>query len=503
MILRRKKYGIMTRDVVRKARLSGERTKDIESLLSSMEADRNIASSDVLVDMAHLLMLTRQQVVNETHAKTLMRELLLMYESGIPPEAFDPSCEDIHAGIETVLTKKTGGDAGGRLHIGRSRNDEVATCLRIRTRDIVLDQLEAISRLREVLLDVAASHVNTVMPGFTHLQHAQPVTLAHHLLAYEQIFARDFFRLYDALERVNYSPLGAAALASTGYPLDRAYTASLLGFNGYMGNSMDAVAARDFAEEVLGCDSMLMTHVSRFCEELIIWSSSFVRFVTLDDRYCSTSSIMPQKKNPDVAEILRSRSGTVLGSFVSAITIMKGLPMAYNRDMQDLNPHLWRGIINIRRDVDLLAGMITSAEFNHDRMAEEAGKGGSTTTELADTLVREFNIPFRTAHHILGRAVREGSLDLDTLDKAAEEFHGHTLSSLGVTAEKIESSLSVQTSLSVRKVPGGPAPDTVKISLTGRREELAKNNELIADKKTRINNSIQELLKEARRIAQL
>ena len=185
----------MTRDVVRKARLSGERTEDIESLLSSMEADRNIASSDVLVDMAHLLMLTRQKVVSEVHAKTLMRELLMMYESGVPADAYDPSFEDIHAGIETILTRKTGGDAGGRLHIGRSRNDEVATCLRIRTRDTVLDQLEALARLREVLLNVASENVTSVMPGFTHLQHAQPVTLAHHLLAYQQIFARDYDRL--------------------------------------------------------------------------------------------------------------------------------------------------------------------------------------------------------------------------------------------------------------------------------------------------------------------
>ena len=493
----------MTRDVVRKARLSGERTKDIESLLSSMEADRNIASSDVLVDMAHLLMLTRQQIVNETHAKTLMRELLLMHESGVPAEAYDPSYEDIHAGIETVLTRKTGGDAGGRLHIGRSRNDEVATCLRIRTRDIIVDQLEALCRLREVLLNVASDHVSSVMPGFTHLQHAQPVTLAHHLLAYEQMFARDFERLFDTLERVNYSPLGAAALASTGYPLDRAYTAELLGCNGYIENSMDAVASRDFTGEVLACDTLLMTTISRFCEELIIWSSSFVRFVSLDDRYCSTSSIMPQKKNPDVAEILRSRAGSTLGAFVSAITIMKGLPLAYNRDMQDLNPHLWRGISDVRRDVDLLAGMISSAEFNRERMAEEAGKGGTTTTELADTLVREYNIPFRTAHHIVGRAVKEGSLDIMTLDRAAEEFLGKTLSSLNITTKQIESALSVTASLSARNLPGGPAPEAVRVSLEKRREEIEKDKELIADKKVKISESIHELLRQARRIAQL
>lgn len=493
----------MTRDVVRMARLSGERSGGTESLLSSMEADRNISEADVLVDMAHLTMLTSQKIIAGTHAKTLMQELLRMHESGVPDEAFDPSYEDIHAGIETVLTRNTGGDAGGRLHIGRSRNDEVATCLRIRTREVVLDQLEALLRLRETLLEVAGDHTDTVMPGFTHLQHAQPITLAHHLLAYEQMFSRDFCRLYAGLQRVNQSPLGAAALASTGYPLDRSQTAGFLGFFGVVENSMDAVGSRDFAAEVLASDTILMINVSRICEELVLWSSSFVRFVTLDDAYCSTSSIMPQKKNPDVAEILRSRSGTVLGAFVSAATIMKGLPMAYNRDMQDLNPHLWHGISEIRRDLDLLAGMIRTAVFNRERMAEEAGKGGSTTTELADTLVREYNIPFRSAHHIVGRAVREGSLDIHTLDRAAEEYLGHPLSSLGLTPHDITAALSVDTSLAVRALPGGPAPGAVCTALEKRREELSRDKELILEVKKKIGSQIRELIEQARRIAEI
>ncbi len=493
----------MTRDVVRKARLGGERTGDIESLLSSMEADKHIASSDVLVDMAHLIMLTKQQIVHEEHAQPLMKELLTMYELGVPAEAFDPSYEDIHAGIETVLTNRTGGDVGGRLHIGRSRNDEVATCLRIRTRDIILEQLEALIRLRTVLLTVAEEHVHTIMPGFTHLQHAQPVTLAHHLLAYEQMFSRDYDRLCDAFNRVNCSPLGSAALASTGYPLDRAYTAELLGCDKILINSMDAVASRDFAAETLACDTLLLANISRFCEELIIWSSSFVQFVTLDDQYCSTSSIMPQKKNPDVAEILRSRVGTLLGAFVSAITIVKGLPMAYNRDLQDLNPHLWRGITEVRRDIDVLCGMIKTAQFHRERMAQEAGRGGTTTTELADMLVRDFDIPFRTAHHIVGKAVRDGSLDLPTLDKAAEEFYGRTLSSLGITPEKVQHALAVTTSLSVRKLPGGPAPQSVQTALAERQKELEKDTNFVSEKKRQISASLDKLLTQARRIANI
>lgn len=493
----------MVKDIVRKARLSGERSRDIESLLSSMEADRNIASADVLVDIAHLVMLTRQNIVTPEHAKTLMRELLLMHESGVPEDAFDPSYEDIHAGIETVLTQKAGGDAGGRLHIGRSRNDEVATCLRIRTREVLADQLEALLRLRGVLMDVAGAHITTVMPGFTHLQHAQPVTLAHHLLAYEAMFARDFSRIWDALKRANISPLGAAALASTGYALDRPLTAELLGFDSFMGNSMDAVSSRDFVQEVLAADTILLTNISRICEELVIWSSSFVRFVQLNDSYCSTSSIMPQKKNPDVAEILRSRAGSLLGAFVSAVTITKNLPMAYNRDMQDINPHLWRGITDIRRDVDLLAGMIETAVFDTTRMAEEAGKGGTTTTELADMLVREYNIPFRSAHHIVGRAVREGSTTISVLDTAAEEFIGMTLSSLGVTSEKIEQTLSVHSSLSVRSLPGGPAPEVVTQALTERGMELSRDCDMVADRRRTMQKATDELLAKARSIADL
>jgi len=491
----------MAKDVVRKARLSGERTSDTESLLSSMEADRNIASADLLVDLAHLVMLSRQKIINEVHAKEMLCELLIFYESGLPDEVFDPSFEDIHAGIETLLTQKTGEDAGGRLHIGRSRNDEVATCLRIQARDTILIQMEAINRLRSVLLEVAKSHTVTVMPGFTHLQHAQPVTLAHHMLAYESMFSRDFSRLSDAFIRTNLSPLGAAALASTGYPLDRELTAVFLGFNGYLGNSMDAVSSRDFIQELLAADTILMTNVSRLCEELVIWSSSFVRFVTLDDAYCSTSSIMPQKKNPDVAEILRSRAGTLLGTFSSATTIMKGLPLAYNRDMQDINPHLWSGINNIRRDIDLLAGMIRTAGFNRERMAVEAAHGGTTTTELADMLVREYNLPFRTAHHIVGRAVREGDLSLSTLDKAAMEFLGSSLSSLGVTAAWIEDALSVETSLSVRNLPGGPAPDITSLSINERGMQLKQDENMTNMKKEAIFKAREDLLSQARRIA--
>lgn len=490
------------KDVIRQGRLGGERTHDIESFLSSMEADQFIAEPDLLVDMAHLLMMVEQGIVTKEVGSALMKPLLRMYRDGVPVDAFDPQYEDIHAGIESGLTREAGAEAGGRLHIGRSRNDEVATCIRIRTRNEIFDQLHALIRLRKVLITRAREFGETIMPGFTHLQHAQPTTLAHHLLAYEQAFGRDFSRLSDSLARVNLSPLGSAAFASTGYPINRMMTADLLGFDGLVLNTMDAVAGRDTAGEILAADTILLTTLSRFCEELVIWSSSFVRFVDLNEIYCSTSSIMPQKKNPDVAEILRSRSGSLLGEFVSAITITKGLPMSYNRDLQDLNPHLWRGITGIRRDIDLLAGMVQTARFDTERMAEEAGKGFSTATEVADQLVREYNIPFRTAHHIVGHAVRKGTMDLGTLDEAAIEVTGTSLSSRGLTQEIIDTALDPAVGVSIRKWPGGPACSATGRAIIEREKILNEDEAALTRKVTKVEESTTHLINEAKRIAE-
>ncbi len=268
------------------------------------------------------------------------------------------------------------------MHMGRSRNDEVATCIRIKVREELLKQMSALLKVRNVLIALSEKHINTVMPGFTHMQHAQPTTLAHYLLSYEQAFSRDFDRLKETYVRVNQSPLGAAAFASTGYPINREFTADLLGFDGIVTNTMDAVATRDFALETLANLSILMANTSRLCEELVIWSISFVQFVSLDDAFCSTSSIMPQKKNPDSAEIMRAKTGSVFGAYTAALMIVKGLPMSYNRDLQELTPHIWRGLRDAKESTRLLIDLLASAEFDTARMKEEAGKGFSTATEL-------------------------------------------------------------------------------------------------------------------------
>lgn len=492
----------MQEDVVRRGRLSGERTGELQRFLSSMDADRSIAEADLLVDIAHLLMLKRQNLIGHENAKAIMAVLLGMRKTGVPEEAFSEHFEDIHAGIESVLIASVGEEAGGRLHMGRSRNDEVAACIRLHLRDELIGQLGSLVKLREALLDCAQQHRESFMPGFTHFQHAQPTTLAHHLLSYEQAFSRDFDRLNEAYARVNRSPLGAAAFASTGYRIDRDYTATLLGFDGIILNTMDAVATRDFALEVLSALSIMMATVSRLCEELVLWSSSFTGFVSLDDQFCSTSSIMPQKKNPDTAEIMRAKAGSVAGAYTSALVITKGLPMSYNRDLQELTPHLWRGAGDATMSLHLLTGMISGARFDTARMKTEAGKGFSTATDIADLLVREYRMPFRTAHSIVGRAAKNGSLDKKTLDEAAKEITGKTLSEQGLTKKQITDALSVERSVASRDHPGGPAPSATAEAIALAREKLNMDHHTTGSKKSFVCHAIETMLSEAGRLMQ-
>jgi len=491
----------MRTDVVRLGRLSGERTGEMMKFLSSMRADRCIADADVLVDLAHVLMLDRQKIIGRDITRKLLPALLELFDEGVPEEAFDDRFEDVHAGIETLLIEGIGPEVGGRMHMGRSRNDEVATCIRIKLREDILKQMSALVKVREVLVALAEEHIETVMPGFTHLQHAQPTVLAHHLLAYEQAFSRDFDRMKEAYTRVNQSPLGAAAFASTGYPINREYVAALLGFDGLVSNTMDAVATRDFALETLADLSIMMANTSRLCEELIIWSTSFVRFASLDDAFCSTSSIMPQKKNPDTAEIMRAKSGSVFGALTGALVTVKGLPMSYNRDLQELTPNIWRGMRDAKESLRLLVDMLSSATFDTVRMNEEAGKGFSTATELADTFVRSYDIPFRTAHSIVGRAVQKGDLSLATLEEAAKEIDPTiSLIDKGLTQKNIDEVLEVKYSIALRKATGGPAPLAIKISIDERKKQLDSDSALIDAKLAKLSRAKDDLINEARRL---
>lgn len=490
----------MSGDLVRRGRLSATRPEMVTEYLSSMDTDRWIAMADIRVDIAHLLMLDRQGIVSRETSSAVMKQLIGMYENGVPESAFDEQYEDIHAGIEAHIIAEAGMQHGGRLHMGRSRNDEVATCIRIRLREDILGQLEGLLRLRRTLLDIAGANRETIMPGFTHLQHAQPTTLAHYMLSYEHAFGRDFERLVDAYVRVNRCPLGSAAFASTGYPIDRAYTAGLLGFPDLSLNTMDAVSARDFALETAAACTILMSTMSRLCEELILWSSAFVEFVTLDDAYCSTSSIMPQKKNPDTAEIMRGKTGAVAGAFTAALMTVKGLPMSYNRDLQDLTPSLRRAVMEAGRAVEIAAGMLATATFHPDRMRAEAGRGFSTATDLADLLVRSYGLAFRESHNIVGRAVKKGSVDLASLDEAAVEITGTTLSARGLTQGAIEEALDPAYSVSVRRAAGGPAPEAVAAQLEIRREALGEDEAWVLDERLRLAEAETAMIEKGREL---
>ena len=491
----------MKRDHIRAGRLAEERSGEIFQYLSSMQADRWIAEADLQVDIAHLLMLHRQGIVKVDAAREILRVLLDLYDKGLPEEIYSHHLEDIHAGIEAYLIERVGADAGGRLHIGRSRNDEVAACIRLRLREEMAGMMQDLIDLRTALLDLSARHTDTIMPGFTHLQVAQPTTLAHHLLAHEQAFSRDFDRLRDAFPRVNRSPLGAAAFASTGFAIDRAYTAESLGFSGIVPNSMDAVAGRDFVLEALSILSILMVNASRPAEELILWSSPIFGFVELEDAYCSTSSIMPQKKNPDTAEILRGKTATVIGDLAAGLSLVKALPMSYNRDLQELTPRLWEGVAVVRGSIPLLTGMLNSARFDTERMLEASARGFSTATTLADMLVRDLDLPFRTAHTIVGRAVREGNLRLDTLEAAAKSVAGLSLVERGLTEKKVEKALDVRGSVAERAAAGGPAPIVVKQSIKERLELLEEDRVYLRSVEENLERARGELISTARRLA--
>ncbi len=491
----------MGNDVVRRGRLSGERTGEMIHFLSSMAADRHIAEADILVDIAHVMMLSKQRILDGVTTRPLLAALLKLYDEGIPESVFEDEYEDIHAGIEAFLIAMVGEETGGRMHMGRSRNDEVAACLRILLREDLIRQLSLLIRLRQTLLSLAEEHRETVMPGFTHLQYAQPTTLAHHLLAYEQAFSRDCERLSEGYSRVNQSPLGAAAFASTGYPVNREYVAQLLGFDGVLENTMDAVSSRDFALETLSSLSIMMVGVSRLCEELIIWSSPFAGFISLNDAFCSTSSIMPQKKNPDFAEIMRAKAASLIGAYTSAAVLMKGLPMSYNRDLQELTPSLIRGIEDARQSTSLLNGMLLSASFDRERMREEAGKSYSTATDLADMLVRRCGLPFRTAHSIVGRAVQNGGLDRHHLDEAAVSITGSPLPGSAIQDTDIMDALDVEKSINLKIAPGSPSSFSVKRAIDERKNRLDDDRHRTDQLAMALKEAIDNLIFETRRVA--
>jgi argininosuccinate lyase len=473
--------------LLRDSRL-GEISKDVLDYISSRKADHRIFSADLLVDRAHLIMLRKQNLISPEVFRSIMDALDRIQESELGEG------EDVHEAIEARILSLVGSE-GGRMHTGRSRNDEVATCIRIALRDEMLDLMEELVSLAETCTALAERHTETLIPGYTHTQHAQPTTLAHHLLAHADAFLRDLSRLEDAYARVNLSPLGAAAFASTGFAINREMTCNLLGFDGLVENSMDAVSSRDFVLEVMSDLSILMVNLSRMSEELILWSTQEFGYIELDSLYASTSSIMPQKKNPDTAELARAKAGSVMGALVSALAICKALPMSYNRDLQEVTPHLWRGVDWTRSTVRILDGCLSTAKFNVDALGTSAGAGFSTATELADSLVRITGMPFRTAHRIVGRIATVGSHPtLQELDFVSWEIAQIRPSENGFSAQDLETALDPRSNVNRRAAVGGPAEAETKRMLAARKDKLAEGDKRLSERRSRIEKAWDELL---------
>ncbi len=466
----------------------GDVSEEILEYLSSRKADERIFLADLLVDRAHLVMLNEQGLISDDLCQKIVAALEEI-EEGLPLGAG----EDIHEAIEAAVIARVGPE-GGRMHTARSRNDEVATCIRIALREELLSLLAEELAFIRTLVRLAADHKDSLIPGFTHTQHAQPTTLAHHLLAHADAAFRDLARLKDAYKRVNLSPLGAAAFASTGFDIDRARTGELLGFDGLVENSMDAVSSRDFILEVVAALSIAMVNMSRLAEELILWSSSEFGYLELDNLYASTSSIMPQKKNPDTAELARSKAGSVIGSLVAALSICKALPMSYNRDLQEVTPHLWRGMDWTRSTARILEGCLSSLHFDLQRLEESSGRGFSTATELADSLVRITGMPFRTAHSIVGRiAAAGGQPTLAQMDDISAEIAGFPVSERGFSESDLARSLDPGSNVALRANTGGPAPGETARMIEERKRMIAEEEEDLVGMRRRVDCAVEVL----------
>ncbi len=485
-------------NILRRGRLSTEQDEDITRFTSSMEADKRIFDADIEVDKAHVVMLKEQDIIENGECSAILSGLDKIQREGI--SALDTSYEDVHIALEARLIELVGEDTGGRMHSGRSRNDEVATCIRLALRVELLNLMDEVSDLVATLLNTASKRHETIMPGYTHTQHAQPTTLAHHLLAHANAFMRDIARLSGAYERTNQSPLGAAAFASTGFAIDRKRTAHLLGFDSVLENSMDAVSTRDFMIESISCSANLMTDLSRLAEELVLWSSSEFDFIELDDMYSSTSSIMPQKKNPDIAELLRAKTGTVNGALVSVLTICKALPYSYNRDLQEATPHLWRAVDNTRHAVRMAEGMVRTMRVKKENLKMASDKGFMTATELADTIVRTTHIPFRTAHHIVGTIAKTGKMPtISDLDELSLKIINEKLSEKGLSERSIKDALDREENVKRRAIIGGPAPKETKRQLKVLVKKLRGIDRDIRYIRKNINKASEELKKATQR----
>ncbi|MCK0069151.1 argininosuccinate lyase [Kordiimonas sp. 5E331] len=454
-------------------RFGGGPSAIMQEINESISFDRRLYREDIAGSKAHSDMLAKQGIITAEDRDAIHKGLdQVEREIEAGHMTFDPALEDIHMHVESRLRELVG-DAGARLHTGRSRNDQVATDFRLWSRKAIDELDTAYTALINATLDQAEKYADAVMPGFTHLQTAQPVTLGHHLMAYYEMFSRDRSRLQDCRKRLNENPLGAAALAGTSFPLDRHMTSDALGFDRPMANSLDAVSARDFAIELLSVMSIGSVHLSRFADEIVLWATSAFNFLELSDGFSTGSSIMPQKRNPDAAELIRAKVGRIMGAQNGLMVVMKGLPLAYSKDMQEDKEPVFKAVDDFALCLAAMTGMMEDLKPNTKAMHHAAGQGFSTATDIADWLVRVLGLPFRDAHHVTGAIVKEAEtrnvylsdLPLDAMQAVEPRI-----------TESIYDVLSVEASVNSRTSFGGTSPENVKNAVNAAREALKESN---------------------------
>ncbi|GFO68639.1 argininosuccinate lyase [Geomonas limicola] len=456
----------MSKDKLWGGRFTQPTDKFVEEFTASINFDKRLYHQDIRGSIAHATMLGKQGIIPIEDVELIvkgLKEILEQIEAGTFD--FSVSLEDIHMNIEARLSAKIG-DAGKRLHTGRSRNDQVALDIRLYLRDELVEISAYLDLLMDSLIYQAEENLGVMMPGFTHLQTAQPILFSHHMMAYHEMLKRDKGRMEDCLKRTNVLPLGAGALAGTTFPIDREHVAELLDFPEVTRNSLDSVSDRDFALEFCSAASILMMHLSRFSEELILWSTSEFKFVDLSDSFCTGSSIMPQKKNPDVPELVRGKTGRVYGNLMALLTVMKSLPLAYNKDMQEDKEPLFDTIDTVKGSLKVFADMVREMRINPVRMGQAAGAGFSTATDVADYLVRK-GLPFRDAHEVVGKAVRyciENEMDIPELSLAEWQLFS------GKIEDDIFACITLEASVNARKATGGTALERVQAEIERAKE---------------------------------
>jgi len=479
---------VETSRLLRGGRLTSVR-RDVVKFTSSIKSDKRLLKPVIKINEAHVSMLMEQKIIEWSNGARLLQALSEL-ESKMKLKS---SLEDVHVALEEEVNKKVGQEIGGNLHIAKSRNDQVATAIRMELRENLVDLMISVIKLQEALTKLAEKHVRTVVPGYTHLHPAQPVTFAHYLLSYVDMLDRNLHRLEEAYQRVNLCPMGAGALATSSFPINRDRVAELLGFSKVLENSIDAVGSRDFILETMADLTIIAVDVSRLVEDLILWSSPDFGIIELPDRFSSTSSIMPQKKNPDVLEVIRAKMSHILGNFLTSATTMKALPSSYNMDFQEITPRLWESLENVTSSLDILSKLVTNLKVFKNVFSKPL-LNFSTSTELANTLVRKYKVPFRTAHKIVGSLIRILTEYKLTFSDVTPELLHKVIQyssdlSLNVNVRDIQESTDPLKFVESHKARGGPSPTEVKRMLKVRKQWTTLSKSNLSKKKLELNEA--------------